>query len=133
VSSEAALWNWLRARLPRSGHYSRIESETSPGFPDVNYCIGEVEGNIELKCSRYPKARYPFKKGGLRKSQKVWIRQRIRAGGKVFILAQVGKERFLINGQRNLNSMTLEDLEFAQLLYLNHGGVEDSIKHWLTV
>lgn len=130
MSSEAALWKWLRARLPRSGHYSRIESETSPGFPDVNYCIGGIEGNIELKCSRCPKAKYPFKKGGLRKSQEHWIRQRIESGGRVFLLAQVGKERFLIEwfDILDLSNLTLYDLRSFNRMSI----VKDNLVQCLT-
>ena len=49
---------------------------TNPGIPDINWCMGGIEGNLELK--------YGIS-GGLaphvRPTQVVWFRERIRAGG----------------------------------------------------
>ncbi len=95
----------------------------------MNYCIDGVEGNIELKCSRYPKAKYPFKKGGLRLSQRLWMRDRVEAeSSRVYILAQVGKERFLICGvfYNEFNGATLEDLRKEDLL-----SADPNLNYWL--
>jgi hypothetical protein len=96
--SEASLWNWLRKGVLPRGHYSRIESDASPGFPDVSYCIDGVEGTIELKEARNPKAKYPFKQGGLRPTQLRWIKDRVAAGGRVWILARIGKAVYMVRG-----------------------------------
>lgn len=117
---ETALWSWLKDRLPE-GHYSRIESMTSPGFPDVHYTIAGEHGTIELKKSRSPNAKLPFKKGGLRDTQIRWIDDDTEQGGRVFIVAQVGEWVFLLNAVdvfRTFNSMTFEDLSEGSLYQL---------------
>ena len=53
---------------------------TSPGIPDLSYCVNSVEGFIELK-SWDPKKGFT-----LRRSQVAWTRARDRAGGRVFLL-----------------------------------------------
>ena len=52
--NEDSTWEWLRDITLPEGHYSRVESAfTSPGFPDVDYCLGlGCSGQIELKYSK---------------------------------------------------------------------------------
>lgn len=107
---ESALWDYLRGVLPLGGHYSRIESDTSPGFPDIHYTLHGFSGSIELKIARDA----PFRDDGLRKTQRDWIEEETVAGGNVWILAQVGARCFLINGNRHwvrFNQMHLKSLE----------------------
>lgn len=116
MSREANLWKWLRSSLPK-GHYSRIESETSAGFPDINYCIQGVEGNLELKVARHAHSKYPFKKGGLRRTQIIWMEDRVENRGRVNLIIQVKNTLycFHIVDKRawglSLNSMTLEQIQ----------------------
>ena len=111
--SEENLWTWLGGVLPL-GHYSRIESDTSPGFPDV-YAKPDwgSQCTIELKHSRGT-AKIPFKNedDGLHKSQRIWIRDELRAGGKVWIFAQVGTSVLLIPGAKysKFNGSTQQEL-----------------------
>jgi hypothetical protein len=114
---EANLWKWLRGgKLPR-GHFSRIESEPAPGFPDINYCINGCEGNIELKVSRHPKAKFPFKRWGLGPNQIRWMEDRLDVEGLVFIFAQVGDRVYILRptGSQSevlrLNSLTLAQIQ----------------------
>jgi len=115
VSGEAVLWGWLRDRLP-SGHYSRVESETSPGIPDVNFCVRGVEGWVELKStaktSGHPFRRRGDKGKGLRAAQIRWITGRVKEGGRVWILASVGQTLVLVHGRYAdaFNDWSVEEL-----------------------
>ena len=119
--SEHALWIWLKDHLPIKCHTSRIESDTSAGFPDVHYTWGSVTGTIELKKSRYPNAECPFRTGGMRQSQIDWIRDEIAAGGTVFLLVQVKQRRFLLEGTfaSTLNEMSLQEIARRALIEFN--------------
>lgn len=124
--SEANLWKWLSGILPE-GHYSRIEShDTSPGFPDVRFQLGTMggtsdSGTFELKFSRTPKAEKHFKteKDGLHKSQKAWIRDELRHGGRVWIIAEVSPQIFIIPGRwyESFNNSRVSDLKKMSEFY----------------
>jgi hypothetical protein len=95
--SEASFWDYLRVLLPKEIHYSRIESDTSSGFPDVHYTLESCSGTIELKDTKSPRAKYPFAdKNGLRGSQINWIRDEIAAGGVVLLALQREKEVYIL-------------------------------------
>lgn len=99
--SEVNQWKALKPWLPQ-GHYSRIESpDTSPGVSDVNYRIPAAEGWIELKDNRAtnPEVPFPNEKKGLRKSQLIWIPERVAFGGIVWIAARVGIVTFWVPGK----------------------------------
>ena len=92
--SETTLRKYISKGLKPFGHLSQIESHaTSVGFPDTNFCINGVEGNAELKY-------WSAKKGYvLRRNQVAWMRDRLKQGGRVFLLLmreQDGKHYFLI-------------------------------------
>lgn len=93
----------------------RVENMVQAGTPDVNFCIEMTEGWIELKHTAAPPARAStavFKNGGLRDEQIVWIHTRVRRGGRVFILAQIGEGVVLLHGvyATKFNDMTLSEL-----------------------
>lgn len=93
--SENQLWKWLRDGPLPEGIYSRVESpDTSPGIPDVYYRLKNGCGWIELKFDRHPKKECPFEneKDGLHLSQRIWIRNEIEFGGRVFVVAGIGKK-----------------------------------------
>lgn len=107
---ESRLWDTLRDECKGSGiHFSRVESHaTSPGIPDLSYCVNGVEGFIELKS-------WDPKKGfRLRKSQMAWTRARDRAGGRVFLLFD--KEGDLFN-PRKFGFMRLNETKCEFLVY----------------
>lgn len=114
MTTEANLWEWLRDVALPIGHYSRIESETSPGFPDVYCQLGPgVSLTLELKCAKRPDASIPFtKKSGVRRSQIKWIRENVRNGGKVWIIAEVSPNVYVIPGKYvdQINGKSLEHL-----------------------
>ena len=113
--TEHATWNLLRARMPVGGHYSRIEShDTAPGFPDVHWTLEGKTGGFELKYARMPTAAYPFRgeKLGLRKTQHIWIRDELEAGGRVLLALQVFANIYFLEGRlhKAVDDMTLEKL-----------------------
>lgn len=114
----SSFWPYLRKVLPPEGHYSRVEShDTAKGFPDVHYTLNGSTGAIELKSNDRTRAKYPFRgKYGLRKSQLDWIAEEVKAGGKVILALQCGKEVFLIDDSNgvysdDLHLMMLEDVK----------------------
>ena len=74
-----------------------IENPAGPGTPDINF----IGGWIECKWLRaWPKRPdTPVKLDHpLLASQKVWIRRRIRRGGRAWVMLQCGREWFLFKG-----------------------------------
>jgi len=99
-TNEAKLFALLKKHLQKV-HFTRIESYTENGIPDVNACCNGKEIWIELKANTH-------KDLGLSKWQKVWIAKRIKAGGTVFIMNRPLKERALkiYRGSVVLGSLT---------------------------
>lgn len=129
--NEDSTWEWLRDEvLPIEGHYSRIESAfTSPGFPDVEYQIGNlIGGTIELKYSKLKEIPFPGKPG-LRTTQLTWIRKRVRVQGVVFIIAEAPPEVYVIpgNAAEEFNGADREKLSQISVAILNR---EDSEKSY---
>lgn len=113
AASETSLWKWLRRTvLPSDGHFTRIESESSAGFPDVHYTLREFTGQMELKVVRHPRAEYPLKRNGLRPSQINWISENFIAGGWTPIVVGWNDEVFVYHPQfvKKLNLMSAEEL-----------------------
>ena len=77
-SNEFNLYQTIKSKL-KNVHFTRIESSTQNGIPDVNACKTGSECWLELKCNS-------AKNLGLSKYQMVWIMNRTKAGGKIFII-----------------------------------------------
>lgn len=96
--SEDAFWDEIRRNIGKQGHFDRIESGyTSPGIPDVGYCIQGSGGLLELK--------YMDKKSRpkIRPSQVTWFRKRVRHGGHPLLLLKdmrFGRDYFLFYGHK---------------------------------
>ena len=113
--SEANLWEWLRDVALPLGQYSRIETgDTSPGFPDVHCQLSAgVSPTLELKFAKRAGAHIPFtKQHGMRRSQIKWIRENIREGGVVWIIAEVTPHVHIIHGScaNKINGATEKEL-----------------------
>lgn len=89
--AEKDLWSILHARMKLHGHFERIENMVGVGRPDVNYCVRGVEGNIELKqIQTWPvRAETPVAIKHYSPQQRIWARQRVLAGGRVYTLLEV--------------------------------------------
>jgi hypothetical protein len=77
-SNEYNLYQTIKSKL-KNVHFTRIESSTQNGIPDVNACKNGSECWLELKCNS-------AKNLGLSKYQMVWIMNRTKAGGRIFIM-----------------------------------------------
>lgn len=81
--SESETKEQICNELRKYGHISQIESHaTATGFPDINFCINNVEGNIELK---HGNLGHDIK---IRPSQRRWFKQRVDAGGNCWLLGR---------------------------------------------
>jgi len=109
--------------MPPGIHYSRIESlETAPGFPDVHYTLKGKSGTLELKCQPLP-TRCPFseEKRGLRKTQRIWIRDELAAGGRVILVLQAKDDIFFLPGKyyAELDHLTVSEIAIrASLIWV---------------
>jgi hypothetical protein len=133
VTTEANLWDWLRDVVLPLGQYSRIESgDTAPGFPDVDCQLGSgISFKMELKCAKQPDARIPFtKKTGMRRSQLKWIRENLKYGGAIWVVAQVGKEVFIFPGHvaDHINGATTDHLRSMAYRTLNKRNPKSAAK-----
>jgi hypothetical protein len=66
-----------------------------------------------LKFAKHPSAKIPFtKKTGMRRSQIKWIRENLRNGGTVWIIAEVTPHIYIIEGKHadEINGATHEDI-----------------------
>lgn len=118
--SEADLWTTTRKAIGHTGHFTRVENAVAAGMPDVDFCIRGIEGRLELKHRADEPARIEtpvFKHKGLRESQLLWIRTRVKHGGRVFILAEVAGSRWLLPGSvaDDFNDMTLFEIGKASI------------------
>lgn len=79
------VWAVIRPKLSPFGHLQRIESAaTDLGIPDVNYCLRQVEGWIELKVGRLEGT----KPRTLKLEQVTWAERRTEAGGRSYLLVR---------------------------------------------
>ena len=102
---ETNLWKWLKKlrKVYREDlHMHRVENSASPGMPDVE---GNFFGNqfwLELKCEARPADPDTPIKCRFEPGQLPWLRKRVLAGGRAFVLLQVDKgaaaSRYLIEG-----------------------------------
>ena len=103
---ETNLWAWLkrgRKLFKKALHLIRIENSVLSGTPDVE---GVFEGSqfwIELKVAEPQKTETSKITIKFRPAQIPWIQRRSEAGGRAFVLVQVGAgrtaERYLVPGR----------------------------------
>lgn len=114
MQPEARFWGRIRKILSQKGHLSRIENLVDPGTPDTSFCFEGFEGFLELK---YLPTLPPNERNsslgsrGLRPSQILWIRQRIKHGGRVGVLVGIGSSIYFFDGSEapNLNDLKFRD------------------------
>ena len=103
---ETRLWSWLsgttKKHFKHDLHLNRIENSVSQGMPDVEGCLRRVQFWIELKCEKRPANWGTKVRPKFRPAQPPWLRRRIEAGGRAFVLLQVGAgrdaRRYLVRG-----------------------------------
>jgi hypothetical protein len=89
--TESSFWRQVSKGLSSRVHACRVENRAGRGMSDVNACRDRVEVWIELKVQKGPRLRFE-------PSQFLWIGQRLRAGGRVFVLARKTQEVSLYSG-----------------------------------
>lgn len=99
---ERNFFEQLRRNLPKVGlplHLQRVENTAGVGTPDVNYCVGGIDGWLELKA--WERARFSgrFTIPKLRPDQAAWLTARCRAGGRAYLLCRINKDVVLIDGR----------------------------------
>lgn len=96
---ETIFWKKLRKKLPRGSHAHiiRVENPAHPGTPDVNMCINGVEVWPELKRVKdFPKGEdTPVFTGVMRAEQRLWHKERSKAGGRSYLVGLVESEEVI--------------------------------------
>lgn len=90
---ESRLWAWLskaRPLLRLNLHMNRVENSIMEGMPDVEGCLLGRQFWIELKCEARPSNPRKKVRPKFRPAQLPWLKRRMAAGGRAFILLQVG-------------------------------------------
>lgn len=85
-------------RALRPLHAVAVENPACPGTPDINY----VDGWIECKWMRQWPSRddQPVRVPHFTPQQRLWLRERRRAGGRAWLLLQCGRTWVLLQGER---------------------------------
>ncbi len=94
-----------------------VENIAFPGTPDVNCFLKGEEYWIELK----------DEEDKLRASQLLWIRNRIKAGGRVWVLYRRGNRCLLVHGALCCNN---DWIAFAVKIPLDLEGLDVEIQRW---
>lgn len=124
-TTESNLWVWLkkggkqfRSRL----HMNRVENMVLSGMPDVEGCLDDQQFWIELKCEPRPARSTTLVKAHFRPAQIPWMKRRLKAGGLVSVLLQVGSghdaARYLVHsGRADEMASGLTETELLRLAY----------------
>ena len=86
-TGETKLWNRIK-KIKENAHFTRVESSTTNGIPDVHCVLNNTIFWLELKAN-------DLKNRGLSKWQINWHIKYQRAGGKVYILNSPLKQRVI--------------------------------------
>lgn len=114
--SETNEFKWLKKNVfAPPARCERVENLIAAGWPDTNYCIGGVEGWIEIKAPKEPARASTALFGSnhkLSRDQANWILAQRRAGGRAWIWIGTDKRRILLPGiyADRLNTMTLDEV-----------------------
>lgn len=119
MALESALSGRVMGWLKGAGFFAqRIESDTTPGIPDIYYLKQGTSGWVELKHAKVlPKRETTAVFGSLNHSlsddQANWISLCIRNGGRAFVLAAYERTLWMVPGHLadQFNSMTLPQLD----------------------
>lgn len=123
--NEAKFWTQrVRKWLPPGAFAMRVENGLAAGTPDVFYCWRGRHGWIENKYrERAPvySNTIVFPEGyGIRKEQRAWWIQYLRAGGVGLIIAGVGPRSFVWRASedlvRNFNLLQWQEVSRAKIL-----------------
>lgn len=134
MTRESNLWRAVADEFVRCApgvHIQRIENAVDTGTPDVEYCHEGRQGWIELKVAKKPaRAATPVRIRHFSKEQRLWHRDRVKSGGRSFILVQVEREYFLFTGTLGavlLDTLDLESMRDMSLAFGNLKKIVDAV------
>lgn len=118
VSMRSTMKDHYKRRYP-GGHWQRIEDGLQAGIPDINFIVPGACREVWVEAKQLDENKIPKRdtttiKLGLKVEQRLWLEQRQRAGGRVLVVAKIGREWFVFNDSfRELqDGMTLMDMRF---------------------
>jgi len=107
---EADLWTTLSNKMGHRWHASRVESHsTSPGIPDVDYCMEGFKSNLELKHT------HKKKRPKIRNSQVRWHHRRAEHGGHSLILTHFDlqyEDIYMFHLGKDARRLAVEDFPY---------------------
>lgn len=118
MARESALRQRVSGWLRNAGFFPQpVESDTTPGIPDLHYIKHGTSGWVELKHAKVlPKrattAVFGSLNHNLSNEQVNWIDLYLRHGGRVWILAAYERTLWLVPGSQaeKFNEFTLDEL-----------------------
>ncbi len=122
---ESRLWAWLNKTkriFKKQLHLNRIENGVMEGMADTEGCLHGRQFWIELKCEARPSNPSTKIKLRFEPAQLPWLNRRIGAGGRAFVLIQVGQ-----------GAAALRYLITADRKSLEHGMLETTMKRCAVV
>jgi hypothetical protein len=131
MARESRLWEFLREGWKPIGlqlHYRRLENQVGSGDPDVDGCYLGWYFEIELKGTDRPAHPATAIDLGIRKSQVIYHRKRMRANGNHWLYVRVGigktLKKYLVPGryigELEANPPTEQELEALAVLPPSH-------------
>lgn len=119
MAKESALSGRVMGWLKVAGFFAqRIESDTTPGIPDIYYLKQGTSGWVELKYAKVlPKrdttAVFKTMNHSLSDDQANWISLCLRNGGRAWVLAAFERTIWLVPGHLadQFNDMTVTELD----------------------
>lgn len=107
-----------------------IENKVGPGTPDIEYIGGWIECKQMDRWPKVPVDKPILLKHPLSKEQRLWAIRRARAGGRTWVLLQVGNEWLLFTGPvaaRYVGYATKEGLIRVAHSHWTKGLVDDEL------
>lgn len=92
------VWQRIREHL-KPLHAQRIESECTPGFPDVEFIGGTLELKYEDHWPKRDTTNLNVRSLSKNPNQRAWWKKRASMGGNVWVLLRVEKDWLLFEGE----------------------------------
>ena len=96
--NESGVWKYIKKGMEGRWDATRIESSAGNGVPDVDYGLPGIAGRLELKYEpNWPKREGTLVKLPLRPEQKIYITNRGKLHGNVWVLFRVVDDFFIVS------------------------------------
>lgn len=97
IRNEKQVYARLKARWPEA-HWQRFETSIGSGVPDTNMAHPEY-GDFWFECKVAKLGRHNTLTLNIRPKQRLWIKERLRAKGWVYLAWAYDKQVFLTHGR----------------------------------